>query len=110
LLDDLRHAFYERRFQVVESNSYFFNHLRDHANGFVNHILLQFDKQGLFESGRPIAHIFVDIIASLSLLRRKASHETDKTTITEQVCEFETERKTYWHGKIRTNPDDLNNS
>ena len=74
--------------------------LRDCANGFLNHIILRFDSQHLFETGRPISHVFADIIACLFLLREKAGVRDDTSTVTDQIHEIVALREWFWHSKL----------
>lgn len=96
-------AFYSYRFQDVQDDSLFIQ-LSDCANGFLNHIILHFDNQHLFKTGRPISHIFADIIACVFFLREKAGHRNDKSTVTDQVHEIVALREWFWHSKLGINP------
>lgn len=99
LIKDLHVALYGQLFQDRETSP-FFECLTNRANGFLNYILLIFDHQKLFESGRPISHIIVDIIASVNYLRDKAEMKDDASDIDDQLLEFKTERKLFWKGKL----------
>ena len=100
LIDDLRKAFYDNRFNE-RVNGPLFQQLLDRANGFLRHVILRFDNQRLFETGRPISHIFADIIACLSLLRDKAAMETEDNN---HVDEIVTLRKQFWKEAISIYP------
>ena len=103
LLNDLHFAFYNCRFQDAESDSLFIQ-LRDCANGFLNHIILRFDSQHLFETGRAISHVFADIIACVSLLHEKAGRKDDKSTVKDQIHEIVALREWFWHSKLGMSP------
>jgi hypothetical protein len=77
LLKDLHCALYKRRFDDGQSNSSLIEDLEGLANGFLNHIILRLDDRKLFETGRPISHIFVDIKACIDFLRTKAKCKDD---------------------------------
>lgn len=99
LIDDLHVVLYDHLFQDNESSP-FFKCLRNCASGFLNYILLSLDSQKLFESGRPIAHIIVDSIASINYLRKKAGMKDDASCLPDQILEFTIERKSFWKGKL----------
>lgn len=92
-------AFYNDRFQDVQNDSLFMQ-LRECADGFLNHIILRFDSQELFKTGRPISHIFADIIACLLLLREKVGVRDDKSTVTDRIHEIVALREWFWHEKL----------
>lgn len=100
LLTDLHLAFYGQRFQVVEYGSALFTHLCDHANGFLDFILLHFDSHSLFQTGRPIAHIVADIMACIAFLREEAGNKYASSSCTEQVRKIEKRRKDFWYSRL----------
>jgi hypothetical protein len=104
LINDLHDALYGRRFKDVEEFSPLFNCLLDRANAFLNHILLCFDSQQLFETGRPISHIVVDIIACVNYLREKAEMKSDKSIRSDQIHEITALREWFWHSKLGIPP------
>jgi hypothetical protein len=99
LINDLHFALYGTRFQDIEPDSLFLR-LRACANDFLNLVILRLDSQHLFETGRPISHVFVDIIACLFFLREKAGMKDDKSSIIDQVYEIVALREWFWHIKF----------
>lgn len=81
-------------------NDHLFRRLRDRANDFLNHVILRLDSQNLFETGRPVSHIFADIIACLVFLRERAGMKDDRSSITEQVYEIVHLREQFWHDEF----------
>jgi hypothetical protein len=100
LIKDLHASLYGERFKDVEALSPLFNCLRDRAEGFINHILISFDSQQFFETGRPISHIVVDIIACVNYLREKAEMKNDKSIASDQTYEITALREWFWHSKL----------
>jgi hypothetical protein len=75
LIDDLRVSLFADRFDsiVPEANrSHLYRSLKANAYQLMDAIILHLDEVGMFESGRPVAHIFADVIACISFLRQIA--------------------------------------
>lgn len=99
LINDLHFAFYGYSFQDVVKD-FLFTQLRDRADDFLNLVILRLDNMNLFETGRPISHVFADIIACLVFLRERAGMKEDRSSITDQVLEIVALREWFWHGKF----------
>jgi hypothetical protein len=63
---------------------------------FINTIILRLDERGLFESGRPIAHVFSDVISCISFLRSQAENEDSGMSSSDEFKKFERFRKSFW--------------
>ena len=99
LIKDLHSALYKGRFNDGQSDSSLFVDLQGLANGFLNHIILRLDDWELFETGRPISHIFVDIIACIDFLRTKTKTKDD-TSREEEKKEFGRSQECVWKNTI----------
>jgi hypothetical protein len=99
LIQDLHAALYRQRLQDQEPNSAVFKCLKDRAEEFLDYILLSFDHENYFETGRPISHTVLDIMACVEYLREKAGMEKDRSCMT---SEFPERRVHFWKGKLGT--------
>jgi hypothetical protein len=102
LIDDLHDALYEKRFRDSEQRSPLFRSLSDVADGFVNHIILELHANAFFESGRPIAHIFADLIACILFLKELAGRSDDSSSQADQLQEIQALRERFWRNKFGT--------
>ena len=98
LIHDLHDSLYGQRLQD-SVQAPLFTHLEAICNGFLNHIILALDKKGLFESGRPVAHVFVDIIACIRFLRELARNSDDES---DQFPKLEELQRLFWRDKFGT--------
>lgn len=99
LVQDLHAALYRQRLQDEEQKSPVFKCLKDRADEFLDYILLSFDHENFFETGRPISHTVLDIIACVSYLRKKAEMENDQSCMSTEFSEL---RSLFWKGKLGT--------
>jgi hypothetical protein len=99
LIHDLHDVLYDQRLQDSAKQSYLFKKLEATCDGFLNHIIIVLQNKALFESGRPLAHIFVDIIACIRFLRKLAGNAEDDS---DQLPIFEKLRRLSWREKFGT--------
>jgi hypothetical protein len=99
LIHDLHGVLYGQRLQDSVEQSPLFKDLDATCNGFLNHIILALQTKALFESARPVAHIFVDIIACIRFLRKLAGNANDES---DQLQRFEELQQRFWSEKFGT--------
>jgi hypothetical protein len=106
LLKDLTSALrFPERFQLglpAAERTRLFQHLFKTSEEFINAIILRLDERGLFASGRPIAHVFSDVISCISFLRNQAVKEDSQMSSSDEFEEFERLRGTFWRDKLST--------
>lgn len=72
LIQSLYFALYNGRFEMEGRGSYLFQLLKRHSDGYMEKIILHLDSRNLFGKGRPISHVFMDLIACITFLRDEA--------------------------------------
>jgi hypothetical protein len=78
--------------------------LREISDGFLFLMILRLDElqgPGNIFTGRPISHVFSDIVACVDFLRRRAALKPGQQTC--YATEYKTlsnSRKTFWHSKL----------
>lgn len=105
LLKDLGTALYGNRLEPERLRSKLYAQLQTNARGFMRHLILQLSagEEKLFESGRPLCHVFVDIIACITFLKRRAGDEKEKEmSLKEMHIDICTDRKEFWRRQMRT--------
>jgi hypothetical protein len=120
LIIHLRFALYGKRFDGEHHRSKVYEQLKSNSNGFMYLLILQPDAgaEKLFQSGRPISHVFKDIIDCIDFLRRKAKENPPKDSRSEntlrdaaeenigskeqQKKEFSDQQQTYWKNMLGT--------
>jgi hypothetical protein len=103
LLRALYASLYSCRLDNEQSGA-LFKALQLQAQGFSNHIIRRLDDLGLFESGRPIAHIIVDAIQCISFLRQKAKDENDGRNKNNLQTGFVKSRTRFWRKTLSMYP------
>lgn len=101
LIDDLRVSLFADRFDsiVPEANmSHLYRSLRENTYQLINAIILHLDEVGMFESGRPVSHIFADVIACISFLRQLARGKRKGKKIVSD--KFLVSRTGFWGKKL----------
>jgi hypothetical protein len=99
LLKALETALYGNRLKPERLRSKLYAQLQCNARGFMRHLILKLGagEEKLFESGRPLCHVFVDIIACITFLKRRAGDENEnETSLKEMHIDICTERKEFW--------------
>jgi hypothetical protein len=94
LIDDLQLSLFGDRldsFVPGAHKSPLFTSLKEKANEFIDAIILHFREVDLFHTGRPIAHVFADLIGCVTFLR---GHEAKDQQITRQF--FIDMRSSFW--------------
>jgi hypothetical protein len=104
LIRVLHSTLYGDRFHDTHIKSSLFQHLKAQADGFLNHILIRLDNQQLFETGRPISHIIVDVIACILFLKKRANDENDIMRSDAQICEIGKLQAQFWRDKLGVHP------
>lgn len=106
LLSALMFALFNDRFGAPSSildfrssESMLFNLLDQIANEYMRHIILRLRGEGLFRTGRPISHVFLDIIACVKSLKALAKREGPSNEGTERKL-FCAARKEFWKVKL----------
>lgn len=101
LIDDLRLSLFADRFDSIvpeAKQSLLYQSLKAKSHELVNAIILHLDEIHMFESGRPIAHIFADLIACISFLRMRAGWKgKNKRSASEK---FLASRTRFWRRKL----------
>jgi hypothetical protein len=103
LIRALYFSLYNCRFRDEQPGP-LFGALQAQAKGFSNHIILRLDDLGLFETGRPIAHIIVDVIECISFLRQEAKDENDEKNQNILERGFVKSRKRFWWKTLSMSP------
>jgi hypothetical protein len=106
LVEDLTSALcFPERFQrglPAAERTKLFQHLFKRSEEFVNAIILRLDERELFESGRPIAHVFSDVVGCISFLRNQAAKEDSQMSSSDEFEDFERLRRLFWWDKLST--------
>ena len=101
LIDDLGFSLFADRLNsiIAEANySIVYKSLKGKSRELINAIILHLDEIHLFETGRPIDHIFADLIACISFLRQRVgSRGIGKKSPSEK---FLASRKCFWERKL----------
>jgi hypothetical protein len=97
LLTALKFALFGDRFDVSSSipESILFNKLDRIANEYMRYIILRLSDENLFKTGRPISHVFVDVIACVKVLKALIKSEDPSNEGIERT-RFCTDRKEFW--------------
>ena len=98
LVDDLHSKLFPEFFDDYVHNSTLFARLYNHASQLLNHIILHLDGQNLFETGRPISHLFADMIACIHFLRNKVGMVDEPGNMNKDVHEITDARTAFWKG------------
>jgi len=100
LIGDLESTLYtDHRFLggLPEANtSCLFKKLQSFGEHFASAMILRLDERGLYLQGRPIAHVFADVIDIVRFLREKMGIDDDQTSnsiLTRLVVQ---RRKAFW--------------
>jgi len=99
LLHALRFALFGSRFDSKTAISDLFNHLEGIAWGYTRYLIHVLDMKKLFQTGRPISHVFLDVIASVTFMKDLAKMDGSSNKETE-LARFWAERQTIWKGKL----------
>jgi hypothetical protein len=105
LTDDLYFSLFDDRLDSIipEANkSFLFASLKNRSREFVNVFVLHLDELGMFETGRPIAHVFSDLIACITFLRKRATREIIDKKHDSDI--FQMSRIEFWEEKLGMHP------
>ena len=78
MVDDLHLSLFSDRLDFIvpaANKSILFMSLKQKCNEFVNAIIVHLDELHMFETGRPVAHCFSDLIDCISFLRKSARQQ-----------------------------------
>ena len=99
LYDDLETCLYARRF-VPEESSPLFMALHKAAKRFIFSMILRMEERNVFNV-RPIAHVFADIIACVSFIRKTvALGNEDQCSYSEECDNISKLREDFWDQKL----------
>ena len=96
LLHALSFALFGSRFDSKTTISGLFQLLEGIASGYTRYLIHRIDMKKLFETGRPISHVFLDVIASVTFMKDLAKMDKKET----ELPKFWAERQTFWKGKF----------
>jgi hypothetical protein len=106
LLTALTFALFEDRFGAPSSTldfrssqSKLFNLLNQIANEYMRHIILRLRGENLFKTGRPISHVFLDIIDCVKSIKDLAKKE-DPGDEGKERAKFCDSRDEFWKPKL----------
>ena len=105
IVDDLHLCLFSDRLDssVPEAKkSSLFTTLKWKSDEFVNTIIAHLDELHMFETGRPIAHCFSDIIDCISFLRKTARQQRKNMKPASEV--FISSRISFWQKTLSTYP------
>lgn len=101
LLKALKFALFGTRFQSSNDDSLLFNLLHGIADGYTRYLISRIldSDQKPFETGRPIAHVILDVIACITFIKSSAKKNEPSSEDTE-VPQFCNERGNFWAQKL----------
>jgi hypothetical protein len=92
---------FQKRLPAAERTR-LFQLLSKKADEFIDALILRLDEKKVFETGRPISHVFADMIGCITFLKEQARTDGSKISTSKEFAEIEELRRCFWWQTLGT--------